>query len=104
MHMPGGEYALGQQRIIVKNGVSRLESGDFAGSTVTMDIAMRNMMNLVGAPLQTVLKMASINPAVVINVDENKGSLEPSNACIVIIDDEINVYVTIAKGNIVYKV
>jgi len=103
--MPDGEYALGKQRIIVKDGVSRLESGDFAGSTLTMDSAVRNMTKLVGTPLQTAVKMATINPAVVINVDKNKGSLEPGkDADIVIIDDEINVHMTIAKGKIVYKV
>ena len=103
--MPDGEYALGKQRIIVKDGVSRLESGDFAGSTLTMDSAVRNMMKLVGTLLQTAVKMATINPAVVINVDENKGSLEPDkDADILIIDDEINVHMTIVKGKIVYKV
>jgi len=103
--MPDGEYALGKQHVIVKDGVSRLRSGDLAGSTLTMDRAVRNMMKLVGTPLQTAVKMATINPAVVINVDKNKGSLEPDkDADIVIIDDEISVYMAIAKGNIVYKV
>jgi len=103
--MPDGEYALGQQRIIVKDGVSRLESGDFAGSTLTMDRAVRNIMKLVGMSLQTAVRMATINPAVVINVDENKGSLElGKDADVVVIDDEINVYMTIVKGNIVYTV
>jgi len=102
--MPDGEYALGKQHIIMTDGVSRLESGDFAGSTLTMDRAVRNMMRLVGTPLRTAVKMATINPAVVIKVDENKGSLEPGkDADIVIIDDEINVYMTIVKGNIVYQ-
>jgi len=103
--MPDGEYALGKQHVIVKDGVSRLRSGDLAGSTLTMDRAVRNMMKLVGTPLQTAVKMATINPAVVINVDKNKGSLEPDkDADIVIIDDEISVYMAIVKGNIVYKV
>jgi len=102
--MPDGEYVLGEQRIIVKDGVSRLESGDFAGSTLTMDRAVRNIMKLVGTPLQTAVKMATINPAAVINVDGNKGSLEPGkDADIVIIDDEINVHLTIAKGKTVYR-
>jgi N-acetylglucosamine-6-phosphate deacetylase len=49
--------------------------------------------------------MATINPAAVVNVDENKGSLElGKDADIVIIDDEINVHLTIVKGNIMYKV
>jgi len=103
--MPDGEYMLGEQSIIVKDGVSMLESGDFAGSTLTMDGAVRNMMRLVGMPLQTAVKMATINPAAVVNVDENKGSLElGKDADIVIIDDEINVHLTIVKGNIMYKV
>jgi len=102
--MPDGEYALGKQRLIVKDGVSRLESGDFAGSTLTMDRAVKNIMKLIGTPLQTAVKMATINPAAVVNVDENKGSLEPGkDADIVIIDDEINVYLTIVKGKILYR-
>jgi N-acetylglucosamine-6-phosphate deacetylase len=102
--MPDGEYALGKQQIIVEDGVSRLESGDFAGSTLTIDRAVRNIMRLVGTPLQTAVKMATINPAVVVNVDENKGSLEPGkDADIVIIDKDVNVYVAIVKGNIVYR-
>jgi N-acetylglucosamine-6-phosphate deacetylase len=102
--MPNGEYALGKQHVIVKNGVSRLRSGDLAGSTLTMDQAVRNMMKMVGTPLQTAVKMATINPAVVINVDKNKGSLETSkDADILIIDDEVNVYLTIVKGKVVYK-
>jgi len=49
--------------------------------------------------------MATTNLAVVINVDENKGSLEPGkDADIVIIDDEINVYMTVVKGKTVHKV
>jgi N-acetylglucosamine-6-phosphate deacetylase len=102
--MPDGEYALGKQQIIVKDGVSRLESGDLAGSTLTMDRAVRNIMKLVGTPLQTAVKMATINPAVVANVDENKGSLEPGkDADILIIDDEINVHLTMVKGKILYR-
>ncbi len=102
--MPDGEYTLGKQPIIVKDGISRLESGDLAGSTLTMDKAVRNFIRLVGTPLQTAVKMSTINPAVVVNVDGNKGSLEPGkDADIVIIDDEINVHLTIVKGKIVYR-
>ena len=103
--MPDGEYKIGEKDVITRNGVCRLKSGKLAGSTLTMDEAVRNVMKSVGLPLRAAIKMATINPAVVINVDENKGSLEPGkDADIVIIDDEINVYMTIVKGNIVHKV
>ena len=102
--MPNGEYALGKQRMIVKNSVSRLESGDFAGSTLTMDRAVRNIMRLVGTPLQTAVKMATINPAMVISVGKNRGSLEPGkDADLVMMDGDVNVYTTIVKGKVVYK-
>ena len=102
--MPDGEYSLGKQQIIVKDGVSRLESGGLAGSTLTMDRAVRNTMRLLGVSLQTAVKMATTNPAVLVNVDGKKGSLEPGkDADIVIIDDEINVHLTIVKGEILYR-
>jgi N-acetylglucosamine-6-phosphate deacetylase len=69
-----------------------------------MDRAVGNIMKSVGLPLQTAVEMATVNPAAVIGVDKNKGSLEPGkDADIVIIDDGVNVYATIVKGNIVYK-
>jgi len=103
--MPDGKYKLGKQNVIVKKGVCRLESGELAGSTLTMNEAVRNAMKSVGIPLRTAIKMATVNPAVAISVNKNKGSLEPGkDADIVIIDDEVNVYMTIAKGKVVYKV
>ena len=103
--MPDGEYKVGKKDVIVRNGVCRLESGKLAGSTLTMDGAVRNVMKSVGLPLRTAIKMATINPAVAINVDENKGSLEPGkDADIIIIDKEVNVYVTIVKGKVVHRV
>ncbi len=102
--MPDGKYKLGRQDVVVKNGVCRLESGEIAGSTLTMDKAVRNMVKSVGLPLQTAIKMATINPAKVIGDDRKKGSLEPGkDADILIIDENVNVYMTIVKGKIAYK-
>ena len=102
--MPEGKYTIGKKDVIVTNGVCRLESGELAGSTLTMNKAVRNMVKSVGIPLQTAVKMTTINPAVVVNVDKRKGSLEPGkDADIVIIDDDVNVFMTIVKGNIVYQ-
>jgi len=42
--LPDGDYQLDQQDIQVRNGVSRTLNGALAGSTVTMDKALRNMM------------------------------------------------------------
>ncbi|KPV61603.1 MAG: N-acetylglucosamine-6-phosphate deacetylase [Candidatus Bathyarchaeota archaeon BA1] len=88
----------------MKNGICRLESGELAGSTLTMDKAVRNMVKSVGLPLQTAIKMATINPAKVIRDYGKKGSLEPDkDADILIIDENVNVYMSIVKGKIAYK-
>lgn len=102
--MSNGEYRVGNKNVIVRNGICKLKSGELAGSTLTMDRAIRNTTKSVGLPLRTAIKMATINPAVAVNVDKNKGSLEPGkDADIVIMDDDVNVYVTIVKGKVVYK-
>lgn len=103
--MADGEYKLGGQNVFVKDGVCRLESGELAGSTLTMDKAIYNTAKSVHLPLRTTIGMATINPAVVIGVDKEKGSLEPGkDADIVIIDEEVNVHMTIVNGNVVYRI
>ena len=101
--MPNGEYKVGKATVIVKNGVSRSAVGELAGSTLTMDRAVRNMVKSVGLPLQTAIKMAATNPATTLGIDKVKGSVKPGkDADIVIIDEEVNVYMTIVKGRVVY--
>ncbi|MEX2707504.1 MAG: BadF/BadG/BcrA/BcrD ATPase family protein [Candidatus Freyrarchaeum guaymaensis] len=99
-----GEYRLGGQRVIVRNGVCRIKSGSLAGSTLTINTAVRNTMEATGLPLRTVVKMATVNPARIVGVWERKGSIEPGkNADITIIDDRVNVYTTIVRGKIVFQ-
>jgi N-acetylglucosamine-6-phosphate deacetylase len=48
--------------------------------------------------------MASLNPARVIGVDDRKGSLEPGkDADLVVIDEEVEVYMTMVRGQEVYS-
>ena len=57
-----GTYTLGDLTVEVRGGVARLEDGTLAGSTLTMDQAVRNAV-AVGIPLQDALIMASYTPA-----------------------------------------
>jgi N-acetylglucosamine-6-phosphate deacetylase len=97
--MPDGKYKLGKQKVIVENGICRLMSGELAGSTLTMDKAVRSMVELVGVSLQEAVMMATINPATVISIEDRKGSIEPGkNADLVILDEKLNVCSTVVKG------
>ncbi|ABL78492.1 N-acetylglucosamine 6-phosphate deacetylase [Thermofilum pendens Hrk 5] len=104
--LPDGEYTLGGLRIVVKEGVSRLaDSGALAGSTLTMDRAVRNMTK-VGANTLEALTMASYTPAKSVGAlgRERVGLLRPGYAAdMVVLDERLEVKKTIIAGEVVYE-
>ena len=99
-----GTYDLGGQEVIVAKGQARLKDGTLAGSVLTMDKAVKNMVNKVGIPLSKAIQMASFNPAKSIGVDDKKGSLEPGkDADIVILNKNLEAELTMVAGKIVYR-
>jgi N-acetylglucosamine-6-phosphate deacetylase len=58
-----GVFDLGGQRVIVRNGEARLENGVLAGSVLTMNKALENMMKFAGCSLHQAVKMTSTNQA-----------------------------------------
>src|SRR5690606_27718179 len=59
--MPEGIYQLGGQTVTVKDGACRLDSGNLAGSVLTMERAVRFMVREVGVPPPDASRMASLN-------------------------------------------
>jgi N-acetylglucosamine-6-phosphate deacetylase len=99
-----GRYKLGGRDVVITKKDSRFLDGSLAGSVLTMDSAVRNIMGLVGVSLQDAVKMATVNPAKRIGVYDRKGSLEAGkDADITIVDDQLNVYMTMVTGKIVYE-
>lgn len=74
--LPEGEYELGGQRVIVKGGAARLESGVLAGSTLVLHRAVTNMIRLAGMSPETVIPMATRTPADSVGAAEY-GRIEP---------------------------
>ncbi len=103
--MPTGQYRMGGLDVVVEDDVVKLSDGTgFAGSIVTMNICVRNMINLVGLSIQDAIKMATLNPAKAIGIDEKKGSLvEGKDADLIIFDKDINILTTIVKGKVVFS-
>lgn len=99
-----GWYTLGIQNVLVENGVARLKDGTLAGSTLTLNKAVYNMVNKVGVPLYQAVKMASLNPAKAIKEDQRKGSIERGkDADLIIFDDNINIEKAFISGKLVYE-
>ena len=94
--MPEGEYILGGlsngQRVIVEDGVAKLpDRSAFAGSVATADRLVRTMIDLAGLPLHEAVRMISLNPACILGIDGQYGSLTPGKkADILLFDPRIN--------------
>lgn len=58
-----GVFDLGGQKVIVKDGAARLENGVLAGSVLTMNKALENMMRFSNCTLHEAVKMTSTNQA-----------------------------------------
>ncbi len=99
-----GEYSLGGQKVIVKDSQARLESGSLAGSVMPLNKMVYNFLNNTDLDMRKVVRLAAINPARSIGIDKTKGSIEiGKDADIILLDENVNCYMTINKGKIVYK-
>lgn len=78
------------------------EDGLLYGSKLTMDVACRNMMRHTTAGLCQVFKMASLNPARAVGLDEEVGSIEPGKrANLILCDDRIHIQAVMLDGEVV---
>ncbi len=103
--LPDGNYELGGQSFIKRGQTCHLDSGVLAGSVLSMDTAVRNMVKLSGCPLAEAVQMASLNPARLLGVDDRKGSIAlGKDADLVVLDQQGNLHMTIVKGKVCYLV
>lgn len=73
--LPDGEYVLGVEPIIVKNGISRVSNGSLAGSTTTLLQEVRRLILELGTEPLSAVHMASLNPSRRLGVDKKIGSI-----------------------------
>ena len=97
--MPEGRYRLGTFEVEVKNGRC-LVDGKLAGSVLTMDRAVRNVMQFAHWDLQQALRLATLNPARVVGLAK-RGRLEAgAEADFVVLSPDGEVRCTIVRGEV----
>ena len=96
--MPDGQYMLGNFAVTVSAGVCRNLEGRLAGSTLTLDRALRNIVGL-GVPLVDALRMLTVNPATLLGIEFKKGALRiGADADIVLLDPGLHPTNVWARG------
>jgi N-acetylglucosamine-6-phosphate deacetylase len=99
--MPDGKYLLGQFEVTVSGGVCRNTEGKLAGSTLTLDRALRNVVGL-GASLGDAVRMLTTNPASLLGLEFKKGALRTgADADIVLLDENLQVNQVFVRGGTV---
>ena len=96
--MPPGRYRLGDREVHVEDGAVRLADGTLAGSVLTMDAAVRNLVAS-GAELADAVHAASSAPARLLGRDD-LGVLRPGVAAnVTVLNDKLEVERTVVSGN-----
>lgn len=91
-----GEYAIGSVPVTVDGREARNPEGALAGSVITMDEALRRMMQATGCSLEEAVVMASSTPARVVGYQRHPGDLT-------LLDPELEVVATAIADEVVYR-
>jgi N-acetylglucosamine-6-phosphate deacetylase len=96
--MPDGRYHLGNFDFEVKSGVCHNSEGKLAGSTLTMDRALRNLIALCVPSLEA-LRMTTLYPARRMGLAGKKGVIAPgADADLVVLTPELHVAGVLTRG------
>lgn len=100
--MPDGEYRLGGSAVVVRSGVARGGpggAGALAGSTLTMDAAVRSAVRVLGIGVLEASVLASLNPARLLGIADRKGGIAVGkDADLVVLDDSLCVCAAMVGG------
>jgi N-acetylglucosamine-6-phosphate deacetylase len=100
---PAGRYALAGVEVISDGQSARLADGTLAGSTLTLDRAVRTMAGLAGARLEDALAMASTVPAAAIGLADTGRIAVGQVADLVLWSNAIEVTATIIGGALAFR-
>ena len=100
--MHEGEYHFSDQKVVLKDSIATLEDGTLAGSTLTLNKAIKNIIQTTGTKITDAVRMATLNPSKVINT--GRGIIAAGKiADLVVMNKEFEVEMTIVDGNIAYQ-
>ena len=101
--MPAGNHLLGDYDVTVDATSARLADGTLAGSILSLDQAVRNLIDITGCALADALATVTTTPAKAIGLARERGRIAPGYvADMVLLSRDLRVRATIAEGQVVY--
>lgn len=100
--MPAGDYQLANRTVHVDGGSARLDDGRLAGSVLSLDQALRNLMAYTGCRLEEALPAVTLVPARLLGLEASLGVLsEGARADLVLLNSERQIAGVWTKGHAV---
>ncbi|WP_116114673.1 MULTISPECIES: N-acetylglucosamine-6-phosphate deacetylase [Amycolatopsis] len=95
-----GRYHLGRLEVDVRDGVATLaDTGSLAGSTLTMDVAFRNLVKGAGLSIPDAVRATSGRPAELLGLADRLGSLRTGLAAdLVVLDADLRPQRVLRQG------
>lgn len=101
--MGDGRWPLGDLTIEVTDDVARNSAGRLAGSVLTLDRAVANLMRFADASLPEAVRAVTHNPARLLGLDHCKGDLKPGmDADLVVFDRDLTVHYAVSGGEVTF--
>jgi N-acetylglucosamine-6-phosphate deacetylase len=102
--MPAGTHRLGDYEVVVDDTSARLADGTLAGSILSLDQALRNLVDVTGCALPEALATLTTTPARAIGLGHERGRVQAGwVADLVLLSSDLQVQTAIAEGEIVYE-
>ena len=103
--LPDGQYKLGVNDVVVVAGDAKLaDTGVRAGSTLTQNTALLNLLRFTGRDLNQILPLLTENPAKMLGIYDKKGSIaDGKEADIVILDQENEIKDVFVSGKLIRR-
>jgi N-acetylglucosamine-6-phosphate deacetylase len=92
-----GRFRLGERFIEVEGGVAQTADGTIAGSLLSLDQAIRNVVGW-GIPLESALAAATEHPAQSVGRPELASLVPGSKADVVVLDDRLEIKTVLVGG------
>ncbi len=101
--MPPGRHVLGGREYLSDGEVGRLPDGTLSGSLLPLNLALRDLVERAGLPTELAVRMATLNPARAIGVEDRAGRIEVGRpADLALLADDWSVVATLIDGEVAY--